>query len=182
MRAIVLLPFAAVIGCASAGTTSSGPGTQTVRVVSPTSTASFAIPPTDPTRTHELPYALEQVWRALPGAFDALGIPIGVMDPANRLAGNTGLKVRRQLKNVPLSRYIDCGGSTQLGPNADSYDVNLSVVAAVRSVSPTVSSVSITFEAVGRPATFAQEYSQCTSRGVLETRLMDAILSRLKGG
>lgn len=180
MRAMLLLALATVIGCASAGTGTSGPGTQVVRVVGPTSTSSFAVPASDPTNTHELPYALEQVWRALPGAFDALGIPIGVMDPAKRVAGNTALKVRRELKNVPLSRYIDCGGSTQLGPNADSYDVNLSIVAAVRSLTPTTSAVSITFEAVGRPATFAQEYSQCTSKGVLEKRLVDAVSARLK--
>lgn len=116
----------------------------------------------------------------MPAAFDALGVPIGVMDPAKRTVGNTALKVRRQLKDVPLSRYIDCGGSTQLGSNADSYDVNISLIAVVRSVSPTASSVSITFEAVGRPATFAQEYSPCTSKGVLEARLIESIVSRLK--
>ena len=180
MRATALFPIVILAGCASSGATAGAPATQTVRVVGPSSTATLSIPGSDRSNSHELPYPLEQVWRLLPAALDSLGIPVGVMDPARRTAGNTGFKVRGRLKNVPLSRYIDCGNSTQIGPNADSYDVNLALIAAVRSVSPTTSSVTITFEAVGRPATFAQEYSQCTSKGVLETRLMDVLASRLR--
>jgi len=181
MRATSLLPIIVLAGCASSGTTAGAPATQTVRVVGPSSTSTLSIPgSTEPAGSHELPYSLEQVWRVLPAALDSVGIPIGLMDPANRIAGNAGFKVRGRLKNVPLSRYIDCGNSTQIGANADSYDVNLALLASVRPLTPTTSSVTVNFEAAGRPATFAQEYTQCRSTGLLETRLLDALAVRLK--
>lgn len=173
---------AALVACASAGTTSSKPTTQTVQVVAAGGTAaSFQLHADDASSVQALPYPLERVWRVMPSVFDSLGVPIGTMDPARRTVGNTGFKVRGRLKNVPLSRYIDCGNSTQIGPNADSYDVSMAFLATIRATDANSSSLTMSFEAVGRPATFAQEYSQCSSKGLLETRFIEILKSRLGG-
>jgi len=134
----------------------------------------------DAPNVHTLPFAPDQVWRALPAAFDSLGIPIETLDPAKRSMGNSGFKVRGRIKGVPLSRYIDCGNSTQIGPNADNYDVNITMLADVRPADAGTASVTTTFEAVARPANFAQEYSQCRSKGLLETRFIDIVKARLE--
>ena len=141
----------------------------------------MTIPGGDRSNVRALPYSVEQIWRALPAVFDSLGIPIGSMDAATRTVGNVAYKVHGRLKNVPLSRYVDCGSSTNMGPNADSYDVVFSLVVAVRPGDTAgSSSVATTFDAVGRPATFAQEYSECPSKGTLETRLLELLTARLK--
>ena len=183
MRFVVLFTTAGLAACASGGTTQMGsPAEHTVRVVSPTGTSSLTMPGGERSNVRALPYTVEQVWRALPAVFDSLGIPIGAMDAATRTAGNLAYKVHGRLKNVPLSRYVDCGSSTNMGPNADSYDVVLSLMIAVRPGETAGSaSVATSFDAVGRPATFAQEYSECPSKGALETRLLELLAARLKG-
>lgn len=179
MRAILLLPMFAVAACASGGGGATKPSTETVRVIGASGTSQVSMAGSDASNVHSLPYSLERVWRALPGVFDSLGVPITTMDPAKRTVGNTAFKVHGRLKGVPLSRYIDCGNSTQIGPNADSYDVSLVLLADVQSTGTNASAVTLTFEAVGRPATFAQEYSQCSSKATLESRFMDVLKSRL---
>jgi hypothetical protein len=119
------------------------------------------------------------VWRSLPGVFDSLGIPVADLDATKRMIGNTQFKVRGRLKNVPLSRYIDCGTSTQIGPNADSYDVSISLLAEVRPAESGATRVTTIFNAVARPGNFAQDYSQCGSKGLIETQFIDIVKARL---
>jgi hypothetical protein len=100
------------------------------------------------------------------------------MDPTRREIGNPTYKVRSRLGRTPLSRFIDCG-STQLGPSADNYDVVLTVVARVQAEGDGASSVHTRVEAMARPATYAQEYSPCGSKGNIEARLSELIRARL---
>lgn len=180
MRRVTPLLMVIVAGCASGSGSASAPTSQTVRVVGPSATASLALsgnPETSSSKT--LPYSVEQVWRALPGVLDSLGIPIQTMDPAKRIVGNAGFKIRGRLKNVPLSRYIDCGNSNGIGPNADNYEVHITFLAAVRPAENNSSSVSLTFDAVGKPVNFAQDFSQCGSKTVLESKLFELLAGRL---
>lgn len=180
MRQGALLWIVVVAGCASGGGAGGAPSSQTVRVVGAASTQSVAIAGgAENSNTHVLPYSVEKVWRALPAVLDSLGIPIQTMDPAKRVVGSAGFKIRGRLKNVPLSRYIDCGSSTAIGPNADTYEVNIAFLAAVQPAEGTSSSVSLTFEAAGKPVNFAQDYSQCASKAVLESRFYDVLAARL---
>ena len=128
---------------------------------------------------HTVPYAPDKVWRALPAVYDSLGIPVSTLDPAKRVIGNEAFKVRGRLKSTPLSRYIDCGSSTQIGPNADSYDVVLTLVTNVRPAEGGATTVNNTFSAVARPANFSQDYSQCSSRSTMETRFLTVLNSVL---
>jgi hypothetical protein len=134
---------------------------------------------TDNSSTHTLAVNPDQVWKLLPGVLDTLGIPVGTLEPASRTIGNSGLKIRGRLRGVPLSRYIDCGNSTQIGPNADSYDVNLVFLAEVRPAQGG-STVRVTLQAVAKPVNFAQDYSQCSTKGMLESRFFDILSARLK--
>ena len=179
MRLIAVIATVSLAACASSGTSGVKPVTETVRVVGPSGTSQMSMTAMDASNVHALPYSLEKVWRLLPAVFDSLGVPIATMDPVKRTVGNTAFKIRGRLKGVPLSRYIDCGNSTQIGPNADSYDVNLVLLADVRSAGAAASSLTLTFEAVARPATFAQDYSQCSSKATLETRFLDILKARL---
>jgi hypothetical protein len=122
----------------------------------------------------------DQVWRLLPAVLDSLGIPVNTLDPAKHTIGNSGFNVRGRLKSVPLSRYIDCGNSTGIGPNADTYQVNLEFLVEVQPVDAG-SSVRTTLQAMAKPVTFAQDYSACSSKGALESRVADMLSARIKG-
>lgn len=123
-------------------------------------------------------YSVDRVWRVLPGAYSSLGIPIQMLDPKAHQVGNEGFKTRRVLGTTPLSRYIDCG-LTQIGPNADSYDVVLTILSQLQSAPNGGTTIVTTVESSARPATYSQEYSRCSSKGVLEARLTDSLVARL---
>ena len=166
--------------CASGGSAPSpiaaGPVEQTVTVSGGGGgTASITMTHDDVGQSHLLASPPQRVMAALPAAFDSVGVRPSLIDPATRTVGNTAFKVHARIKGVPLSRYIDCGMSTQIGPNADSYDVVISLVAQVRPAEGGASSLVIGFEAMGKPATFAQDYSRCATKGALESRLAETV-------
>ena len=178
MRALFALFLAVLSSCASSGSPEPGrPIAQTVRL-NGGSAGSLTINPSTSGSATPLPYTVQQVWRVLPQVFDSLGIPIGVLDPAAYQVGNSGYKLRRQLGGVPLSRYFNCG-ETQIGPNADSYEVYLRAMAQVNANPDGTATIATTMDAAARPMAFAQDYTRCSSTGQLEARILEATRRRL---
>ncbi|HEY5490019.1 MAG TPA: hypothetical protein VIK25_02400 [Gemmatimonadaceae bacterium] len=125
-------------------------------------------------------FTVDQVWKVLPSVLDSLGVKASSIDPSQHAIGAENFKVRVQLGRTPLSRYLECGG-TQVGANADSYEVLLTVLAQVQPVATGGSTLSTLFEAVAKPIAFSQGYSKCSSKGLFETRLVEAVKKRLQG-
>jgi hypothetical protein len=118
---------------------------------------------------------LDRAWTALRAAYDSLAIPVSTSDPATHTMGNSTLRVRRRLGGVAMSKYLNCG-DTQGSPSADSYEVQLSVISVARAAEATgVTSILTTVEASARPITLAAEYTHCTSKGVLESRIVELV-------
>lgn len=176
MRAMFCVSLAALSACASTGTTTSGPASQSIAVDG--MPGRLTMSPTSSANSTSITGSLEQVWRALPAAFDSVGIPVTQVDPVRHIIGNPGFKLRQRLGKVSLSRYIDCG-TTQVGPNADSYDVYVTALIQLQPGSGGTTTVTTTFEALARPIAFSQDYSRCSSRGSIETRLLAAVKSQL---
>ena len=180
MRAVIAGVAIALCACATASSTPSSNGpTRQVRVATPMGETNLAMSPTTDMNVAQLSAPIDRVWEQLPAAYDSLGIPVGMANSSSHTIGNSGLKVRHQLGTVHLSHYIDCG-ETQIGENADSYDVVLTVYTQLQAGTGGVGStqVSTTIDAVARPAAFAQAYSHCSSKGVLERKLVDLLKSR----
>jgi hypothetical protein len=114
---------------------------------------------------------IELVWRALPKALDSLGVAVTTIDPARFLIGAEGVKVRQRLGKAPLSRYLDCG-QTQIGPNADAYDVMLTVMVQLQKGVPGATNVSTSVEATAKPIAYAQSASECSTKGTFEKALL----------
>jgi len=175
-----LLSLVTVAACSTAGgsaSTSARPD-PTVRVMGVGGGASLTMAASDPSTSHALPFSVQQVWLALPSAFDELGVPVQTRDPVKHRIGNEGFTAHHRLNKVPLSRYIDCG-SSQLGQNADDYDVRLSFTAQATPGKGDTTNLITTIDAAARPATYAQDYSQCSSKGSLEARLIELVKAKL---
>lgn len=181
MRRFSTLLLAAAAACATTAPGSTATTTpQTVTVSGAGSNTTMRVGGVaDATGSATVPYSIEQVWRVLPFVYDSLGIPVAAMDPARHTLGNDAFKVRVRLKGTPLSRYIDCGNSTQIGPNADNYDVVLTLSTQVQPADASSSTVVTTFSAVAKPANFAQDYTPCNSKSLMETRFMDILRAKL---
>ena len=96
---------------------------------------------------------IDKVWAALPAAFDSLGVTVTSRDPVKRIMGTEGIKVRQRIGGVPLSRYFDCG-TTQIGANADSYEVMLMLMAQLKAAPGNTTSIVVSVDARARPVAF----------------------------
>jgi len=170
VRALLVVSLLGMLACASG---KSDPGTVQPTSVPMVMGSNLRVSPINRPHTTTLAVPLDRVWKALPVAYDSLGLPLTVLDSKRHLIGNQGFKIRQKLGAVRLSEYIDCG-SAQIGLSADSYDVFLSVVTEVRSTAQGSEFVT-TVEASARPITFAQEYGQCKTKSVLESRLAELV-------
>lgn len=124
--------------------------------------------------------SFDRVWKALPGVYGLLDIPIANFDAEKNLIGNEDLKLYRRLGKVSLTKLIDCG-TTQIGPNADSYEVRLSVLTTIqRSKTDTsLTTIATRVDAMAKPVAFAGEYRQCTSKAALEEQLLKTLMIQL---
>jgi hypothetical protein len=127
----------------------------------------------------DLAAPLDKVWDALPAAYASLSIPITVNEPANRTIGAERMRTHHYLGDARLSKLLDCGESAG-GLNADTYEVNLSVLTQLQSNAAGGTTVATRVDAVAKPASTAGQYSSCVSTGQLETRLVRFIESQLK--
>jgi hypothetical protein len=127
MRTVAVLSILALSACASSsGSTATPGGTQTVRVRD----AGGGSTQITPTVVHRASSAavtapVDDVWRVLPAAYEAVGNPLGHVNTQERTIGNPGFQARRMLGRTPLSRYFDCG-RTQDRPSAETYELHIS--------------------------------------------------------
>lgn len=184
MRELTMVCLAAAVGCVSGatggGTTSAVP--ETVRVVTGTSTAMTASMLNSASANGgTVAFPEDRVWAVMRAVYDSLGIPVASFDAATKTIGNTGLRLKRRLGEVALSKYINCG-STQGFPSADTYEVFLSVTTSVRPAAsgPQATQISTTVDGQARPITFSGEPVRCSSLTTLESRIVAVANTLLK--
>lgn len=162
-------------GCAAPAAVSTPGQPHTVRVVGPTGgLTTLATSPGEEFGRRRVARAAERVWSALPAVYAGLAIPVAQRDDGARLLGNPGLRLRRQLGGVPLTRYLDCGRA-QGGPSAETYEVTLAVATRVEADGEGASVVSTGVQATARPVNFAGGEVRCASTGALEARIAGAL-------
>jgi hypothetical protein len=174
---VVVLSITIISACSSNPPIGGAPAPETIRVsgagggavtVTSNATAGVSI----------VAAPIVKVWRLLPIVYDSVGLAVATLDSARRLIANGDTKLRRQIGGVPLSRYLDCG-QTQIGYNADSYEVVLTVQTQLQPHESGATTVRTMVTALAKPVAFSQAYSNCTSTGKLESRLSDVLRAKL---
>lgn len=180
MRTFAVLSLASLAACAPTQTASTPtPESEQVRIGGGTPSGLRMVSNTT-ARIDTLWTPFDRVWKALPGVFAVLEIPIEQFNSEGGTIGNSGLKLYRRLGKIPLTRYIDCG-TTQIGPNADSYEVLLTVLTKVQrsKADSNNTTVATTVEALARPIQFRGDYMRCSSKGALEARFAEVLKVQL---
>ena len=172
----VVLLATATAGCASNSALPEPPAQQRVQIVG--MAGRLTINSNSTASKSSIAAPIEQVWLVLPAVFDSLGVAISTVDQAQHVIGNDAYKVRQRLGKAPLSRYLDCG-QTQIGPNADSYDVVLTLLLQLQPNGVGSTTLLSTVEATAKPIAYAQSASACSSKGTLESRLTTLIQTLL---
>ncbi|MGH7652398.1 MAG: hypothetical protein ACREMS_11235 [Gemmatimonadaceae bacterium] len=127
----------------------------------------------------DLQAPLDKVWAALPAAYASLSIPITVNEPANRVIGTEGMRTHHYLGDARLSKFLNCG-EIEGTLNADTYDVNLSMLTQLQPNAAGGTTVTTKVDAAAKPGSTAGQYNGCISTGQLETRLVRFIESQLR--
>jgi hypothetical protein len=180
MRRLLSVSLIAAAGCASSGSSPAASPAEQRIVVEGTGTSSLSVVPTSGLSTQEYAASLDRVWKVLPAVFDSIAVPIATLDPQKHTIGNPGFKTRGKLGKVGLARYIDCG-TTQIGPNSESYDITLTLTATLAATPAGATAMTIDFEATAKPMAFSQQPFRCETKGALEDRvkqLTTALISR----
>lgn len=177
-RLLLVTLLAGLSACASSSTTVGSPTIRTQQLGS-ADVGRMNLTTVTEADVAPVPFEADAVFRILPSVFDSLGVPVTLLDPARRQIGNSGLKIRNRLGKTPLSMILDCG-NTQIGPNADSYDVVLSVTTTVASDGAGRATIGTLVEAQARPATYNQGYNSCSTKGALEQKLVALVTKRLR--
>jgi hypothetical protein len=120
---------------------------------------------------------VDKVWAALPAVYTALSIPLTTADPKSLRFGNEGMRIRRRLGDTQLVKLLDCGRS-QIGENAESYEIMMSVMSTLQQLSPQTTRVTTSIEASGKPIQFAGAETRCRSKGELERQISLALRAR----
>lgn len=177
MRPIAIVLVASLAACAPAHAPATPiPEEQTVRVAGVTDKSGLRLTANTTARIDTIWAALDRVWKVLPAVYATIEVPIERFDAEASTIGNSALKLYRRLGKIPLTRYLDCG-TTQVGPNVDSYEVLLTVLTKLhrsRTDSGTTT-VATTVEGMAKPMQFRGEYVRCSSKGALEARVAEVL-------
>lgn len=177
MRPIAILLVLLIAACAPAHTPATPiPEEQTVRVAGATDRSGIRMTSNTTSRIDTIWASFDRVWKVLPAVYATIEVPIERFDAEASTIGNSALKLYRRLGKIPLTRYLDCG-TTQIGPNVDSYEVMLTVLTKLQRsrTDSSTTTVATTVEGMAKPIQFRGEYVRCTSRGTLEARVAEVL-------
>jgi hypothetical protein len=168
----------ALVPAACASTNASTP-TQVDRVIVSSDAGTIRSHEEIPTASTTVKSTPAQVFPALRGAYEELGIKVVVFDSSGvgGRVGNPYFVKTSRLGNTPLSRYLDCGG-TITGPAADNYKVTMSVLSVV-SASGSGSAVHTRVSARADNAAASGGSLSCLPIGTLEAALHRVLVRRL---
>lgn len=122
-----------------------------------------------------VPVPPDQVWKILAAVYTDLGLEVNFREAANFRLGSCYQRVRTRLGKERLSTFVDCG-STRSVPNADQYEVAMTVLTTVRPNSSGTSSLFTFVIGVGLDNSGAASGRiWCYSQGALEDRIRSGV-------
>jgi hypothetical protein len=122
--------------------------------------------------------SVEQIWAALPAAFEGLGIESGVVDAAGHVYGNPAARATRRIAGHDASFYLDCGLDPLGTRRADKDVLQVTALAYPVPAGQTTSTLVVQVRGLAsQPSTGTR--SDCISTGRLEQRIVEAVKAAL---
>ena len=121
------------------------------------------------------PYSsVDELWRALPAAFQTLGIPAGILDGPGRVFGNYRVTETR-VDGRPLRELFRCGSGS--GLTRTQYRIQFAVTAQALASRDGGSELRLQWSATGRGVSASASGApvQCVSNGQLDMRFQEVL-------
>jgi len=173
--AIVLLPF--VLACASSGGGPAAPA-PAPQIIETAGGAPLRVEGQVVIAGGTVAAPVDSAWKAAIKVYNELGIQVTTLITESRTIGNQALKIRRVLNGVPLSRYLNCGAGSGVGPNADYYNVEMSIMTYLVPNTHAATDVQTRIDAKATPLSVGSNPVVCVTTGVLERRIVKMIQER----
>ena len=129
---------------------------------------------------HVVEAPVEAVWGVLPHVYQDFDIPLEFYDQEAALVGNRDFSPR-QIGGRRMSFFLDCGSGGVVESYADSYRVTMFLVTSVKPAEENLTWIRTEIYATAMSREISGNRIHCTSRGVLERRLFEAVQDKLKG-
>lgn len=184
-------PLAAVLvalsaaGCASSsgGSSTGAPNvTQTPvtqRIVSPTSVININTVDVNSGYSQIIVATMDAAWTALNVTYSDLKIPINTLVDAQHTLGNNSFKTRRRVGPLPMYQILDCGNAQGI-PNAETYDIQMSIVSTLTPNPKGGLNLVTRIDATGRSPNFSRENPVvCHSAGALEKHIAEIVRQKV---
>jgi hypothetical protein len=117
------------------------------------------------------------VWRALPAAYEAMGIRVELVNSTALRMGNESFRARRRIGELPMVRLLSCGGTIG-APNAETFDITLYVVSQLTAGGSSGTTLATVVQGVGKSPNFGGNEVSCTSTGAIERRIEELVRSK----
>ena len=181
-RYFALLVALASLGCAaSPGTQAdSGPEPERVTVISAGNQVMEVRSTADGARAYWVDAPIENVWAVLPQVFEDLDVPLAVHDSDSKKIGNDGFQPRR-VGGSRLSQFLRCGTGMTATPNADRYQVTMSLTTRLSEADDGGTTIVTVVWATAKPRDVGGNAVNCASTGELENRISEMVTEKLGG-
>jgi len=123
---------------------------------------------------------VDQVWAVLPQIYEELGVPLAVHDSDAKAIGNSSFRVRR-IGGTRLSQYLRCGTGVTATPNADRYQVTISLTTRISEANEGGTAIRTVVGATARPRDVGGSVVNCASTGRLENRISEMVAEAVGG-
>ena len=175
-QGILIATLASVAACASSGTSGSSEPAVNQRVLVSDETHSSIRTSADPSGVEAVIAAPpDKVWAALLVAYPAMGIPaLSINRPIGEV-GNRNFRILHKLSGEPASIYLNCGFDALVGPQANSYPIDASMLTVIRPDSAGATHIETRLSGSARKIGVVADPLYCGSTGALERKLTEAV-------
>lgn len=178
--------LAAIVVVAACASSSSSPTPETIitpmtqRVVSIGGTLTVNAVDVSSGSSMALATSVDSAWKGVKAVYAQLGIPVATLNEAAHQIGNDGFRTRRRIGKLRMQEIVDCG-STMGSPNAETYDILMSLSSYVAKAPGGGVNLVSRLTASGKSPNFSRDASvNCVSLGALEQELANLVKSSVK--
>ncbi len=179
---VLLLAALSVTGCASSssgGAASAAPEVTvtpiTRRLVTPGTTLNINTVDVNSGYAQIIVAPMDAAWNALGVAYSEFKIPITTLVDAQHLLGNESYKARRRIGALLMHQILDCGNAQGI-PNAETYDIQMSISSYLTPNPKGGINLITRIDATGKSPNFSRENAvACHSSGALEKAIAAAV-------
>ena len=122
---------------------------------------------------------VDTVFATVLAVYKELAIPLTLVQAQQHIAGNETFKARRRIGGVAMQKYVDCGG-TSGEPNAETFDMEISIVTYVVTRPQGGVTLSTRLSALGNDPRFGKDRQmRCSTTCELESWIGKLVKAKL---